>query len=323
MWLVTEAQTVYGSSSMKALIRMPYLVRTLAACTLLVLALLAYPPTVTALGSPDPVQEGSLGLEGTISSPPPTQAATISTPRNGQSFSSSPITVAGVCKTDLLVKIFSNNVFVGSVVCKNGSYSLQVSLFSGKNDIVAVVYDSLDQAGPNSNLVSVTFIDANFANFGSALTLTSSYARRGALTGDKLTWPITLSGGSGPYALSIDWGDSSGAELLSETFAGVIRISHTYKTAGVYEVVIKATDTNKSTAYLQVVAVASGETSGTVTGGTSGTSGGGASDKVVLSPEWYAFLPVVPLLLLAFWLGARNELYVIRKRLDRARGADQ
>src|SRR5665213_1484212 len=62
---------------------------------------------------PDP-QTGSVGVEGTITSPPPTVAATISTPTNGQSFSSEPITVAGICPTGLLVKIFANNVFVGA-----------------------------------------------------------------------------------------------------------------------------------------------------------------------------------------------------------------
>ncbi len=283
----------------------------------LLLALLVAPiGSVAALGSPDPEQGGSVGLEGRISSPPPTQAASITTPRNGQVFDSSPITVAGLCKTDLLVKVFANNVFVGSVLCKNGSYSLQVGLFSGRNDLVARVYDNLDQAGPDSNLVSVTFNDANYAQFGTQLTLTSNYARRGANPGSTLTWPIVLSGGSPPYALSIDWGDSSGAQLLSQSFAGNITLSHVYETAGIYTVVIKATDRNKSTAYLQVVGVANGEAKQTATDA-------GTTSKVSVAPEWYWFLPIVPLLIVAFWLGGRNELYVIRRRLDQVRNASR
>jgi hypothetical protein len=293
--------------------------RVLAMGILLLFTMVARVPQVQAIGSPDPTQSGSVGLEGKISSPPPTQAATINTPRNGQSFTSSPVTVAGLCKTDLLVKIFSNNVFVGSAVCKSGSYSLQVGLFSGKNDLVARVYDSLDQAGPDSNVVSVTFVDANYAQPGSELTLTSNFARRGANPGDQLTYPIVLSGGAGPYALSVDWGDNSGTELQSLTFAGNITLKHVYKQAGVYTVIIKATDKNGATAYLQVIAVANGEASG----GT-GTSGGKSAGSTIIktSPQWYAFLPVIPLLLASFWLGSRNELYVIRKRLDRARGTD-
>jgi hypothetical protein len=303
---------------MKTYRHLPLAVRTAAACGLVVLALLAQAPAAHAVGSPDPNQSGSVGLEGKISSPPPTQAATISTPRNGQSFTTSPITVAGLCKTDLLVKIFSNNVFVGSAICKSGSYNLQVGLFSGKNDLVARVYDSLDQAGPDSNVISVTFIDANFAQAGAELTLTSNFARRGANPGTELTWPIVLSGGTGPYAISVDWGDSSGTDLQSETFAGNISLKHTYKQAGIYAVIIKATDHNGATAYLQVVAVANGEVAGGTSGSSKGNSGGAT---VKFSPEWYFFLPIVPLLLASFWLGSRNELYVIRKRLDRARGS--
>jgi hypothetical protein len=302
---------------MKTYRHMPLAIRAIAASALVILALLAHAPAAQAIGSPDPQQSGSVGLEGKISSPPPTQAATISTPRNGQTFTSSPVTVAGLCKTDLLVKIFSNNVFVGSAICKGGSYSLQVGLFSGKNDLVARVYDSLDQAGPDSRVVSVTFIDANFAQAGTELTLTSNFARRGANPGTELTWPIVLSGGVGPYALSVDWGDSSGADLQSVTFAGNITLRHTYKQAGIYSVIIKATDHNGATAYLQVVAVANGEVAGG-TGSSKGSNSG--SPTVTSSPGWYLLLPLIPLLLASFWLGSRNELYVIRKRLDRARG---
>ncbi len=302
----------YGNSRMKIqrCKRLLNLTVVLVALFALVLPVSA----VSALGSPDPEQDGSVGLEGRISSPPPTQAATITTPSNGQTFSSSPIRVAGLCKSGLLVKIFSNNVFVGSVTCTNGSFSLQVGLFSGKNELIARVYDDLDQAGPGSNLVSVTFNDANYAQYGTQLTLTSNYARRGANPGDKLTWPIALSGGTPPYALSIDWGDSSGNQLLSQGFGGNITITHTYTSAGIYDVVIKATDKNGSTAYLQVVGVANGEASQ-----KSGNSNSSSTITTKISPEWYWFLPVVPLLILAFWLGGRNELYVIRKRLDRAR----
>jgi hypothetical protein len=62
------------------------------------------------------------------------------------------------------------------------------------------------------------------------------------------------------------------------------------------------------------VAVANGEASA-----ATGKSGSSASTTVKIAPEWYWFLPILPLLLLAFWLGSRNELYVIRRRLERAR----
>src|SRR3982751_1352453 len=92
------------------------------------LFLVSFTPPAAGLGSQQNPQTGAVGLEGTVKSPPPTQAATIAVPGNGATFKSTPITVSGLCKTGLLVKIFSNNIFVGAATCANGSYSLQADL---------------------------------------------------------------------------------------------------------------------------------------------------------------------------------------------------
>src|SRR5665213_999026 len=178
---------------------------------LLMGGLLVFAPPVMAVTT----KSGSIGIQGTIPSPPPARGATIVVPSNGDVFTNVPITVSGLCPTGLLVKIFDNNVFVGSTVCVNGSYSLQIDLFSGRNDLVARVYDALDQAGPDSNTVTVTFNDAQFLQFGTHVSLTSDFAERGAPPGQKLDWPVILSGGTAPYAVSVDWGDGTATDLLS------------------------------------------------------------------------------------------------------------
>jgi hypothetical protein len=286
----------------------------LAAAVLVLAAGLAV-GSAAAIGSQTNPQSGSTGLEATVPGAAPTQAATIGVPANGQVFTSTPITVSGLCKTGLLVKIFSNNVFTGSVTCVNGSFSLKVDLFSGRNDLVARVFDALDQQGPDSNTVSVTFRDAQFAQFGTHMTLSSSYARRGANPGDKLTWPFILSGGTAPYALSIDWGDSSAADLRSVSFPGIVNTSHIYTQAGVYTIVAKATDANGTSAYLQVVGVANGKISGSISAGTSSQASGNGKTVIL----WQPLLAAVPLLLAAFWLGRRHELYAIRHSLETSR----
>lgn len=267
-----------------------------------------------ALGSSQNPQSGSVGLEGTVPGNPPTQAATIGVPTNGQVFTSIPIVVSGLCKTDLLVKVFSNNVFVGSAVCVNGSYSLKIDLFSGRNDLIARVYDSLDQAGPDSNVVTVTFNDAQFAQFGTHVTITSSYARLGVNPGAVLTWPLILSGGRPPYALSADWGDGNGADLKSITFPGVVDINHSFTQAGVYNIVVKATDANGTSAYLQLVGVANGK----IAGGLS-TSNGNTTVITKVIILWQFMLIALPLIAAAFWLGRRHELFVIRKSIEASR----
>lgn len=269
-------------------------------------------PVSAARQFPAQSASGSVGLQGTISTAPPKVGATITTPGSGASFNKLPITVSGLCPTGLLVKLFANNVFVGSVQCDTGSYSLQVSLFSGQNDLVARVYDALDQAGPDSNTVTVTFNDANFAQFGTQLLLTSNYAERGAPPSQELSWPILLSGGTAPYAISVDWGDGTATDLLSQDSVGGFTIKHIYKSAGIYKVIVKATDKNGDTAYLQLVGIATGATQANVTG-----KNGSSSIRTVVI--WWPCLLMLPLIVAAFWSGSRNELYVLRKQLEKNR----
>ena len=215
----------------------------------LVLCLL--PSATQALTNP---QGNSTGLTGAVASAAPSTAPTITTPTNGQTFTNVPVTVSGLCKTGLLVKVFDNNVFMGSAMCASGSYTIQIDLFSGENDLLARQYDALDQASPDSNIVRVRFNDSQFNPTGTALLiLTSDYARRGANPGETLIWPISLSGGTGPYAISVDWGDNKATTLMSLELPGTFNIQHIYDTAGEYSVIIKATDKNGLTAYLEVV----------------------------------------------------------------------
>src|SRR5262249_35836239 len=144
---------------------------------------------------------------------PPTTKAGITSPGNGSSFSTSPITVSGNCTVGLLVEIYDNNVLVGAVDCKNGRFSIPVSLFTGKNVLTTIQYDDLNQASPVGNAVTVTFNNGYLSPFGTQITLTSDYGRRAANPGDALSWPLQLSGGTGPYAFSINWGDGSKAQL--------------------------------------------------------------------------------------------------------------
>lgn len=289
--------------------------RIMLAGGVLMLALpLLFTGVVGAADTSQNPQAGSVGLEGSISTAPPSRAASITTPGNGAVFTTTPITVAGLCTSGNLIKLFDNNVFVGSVLCVNGSYSLRIDLFSGGNQLVARVYDALDQAGPDSNTVSVTFNDAQYAQFGSRVTISSIYARRGAYPGDSLVWPLILNGGTGPYAVSVDWGDGSAPALQSQSAAGSLEVKHTYTNAGVYTVVVRATDKNGVAAFLQLVAVANGATQ------ANGSAKNDSSSTITqTSVMWWPLLALIPLIVAAFWIGRRHELYVLRKTLEDAR----
>ena len=154
-----------------------FLPQLLAGLSLAIVSLLVVSSTtraITPLPTPDP-KPGGYGLEATKTQAPPTMGATITTPANGASFSTSPITVNGLCPQGLLVQVYNNGVMVGSVMCENGSFSVEVSLFAGTNELKAIVYDDLEQAGPESNIATVTYTDTNFTRFGELITLTSNY----------------------------------------------------------------------------------------------------------------------------------------------------
>lgn len=252
-------------------------------------------------------ESGSLGLEGVISAPPPSQGATIAVPNNGQVFTSIPITVSGLCPSDTLVKLFKNNVFSGSVQCNNGSYSITIDLFRGTNELVARVFDALDQAGPDSNIVTVTYVDNRTVNV-SRPTLTSNFAKRGANPKETLDWPIILSGGEGPYAISVDWGDGKPPDLFTREFPGPFNISHIYDNPGVYNIIIRASDRNDNVAFLQLVGVANGPLS--QTGQT------GPTEKVIYKTKvfWLPLLFVLPFLITSFWLGNKYAINVLKRR---------
>ena len=281
----------------------------------LIMVLFVMTPIVSAQSSQNP-QSGSTGLTGTVPTDPPTQGATITFPNNGQVFTDSQIDVTGVCPQGLLVKMFKNEVFAGSVVCENGSFNITIDLFSGDNELVARVFDELDQPGPDSNRPVVTFDDA--AGIDSALervTLTTNFAKRGANPGEALTWPITVTGGTGPYAISVDWGDGE-ESLLSLDLAGEFIVEHTYETPVTYRIIVRATDANGTTSFLQLVGVANGAVqdvpaTATGEGGASITPSTSTGLQFIVWPLYV----MLALIFSTFWLGRRYEIKKLKKKL--------
>lgn len=291
---------------------------TVVGVYLMALFVFAQPASaINQLPIPDPIP-GSYGLAATKTQEAPTVAPTITTPGSGASFGSSPITVSGICSTDLLVEVYDNGVMVGSVMCVNNSFSVQVSLFAGANEFTAVMYDDLEQAGPTSNIVTVNYTDANIGAFGQLITLTSAYGRRASPAGSELTWPLQLTGGTGPYAFSLDWGDGSSVELKSQSLAGLVTIAHPYKKAGIFQVNIKVTDVNGVSAFLQVVAVSSGKVDEVAKAAAAAGDTNGTPRTTVL---WIPAVAVLLLLLPTYWLGRRSQLVSLHNKMLKERDA--
>lgn len=268
--------------------------------------------SVYAQSSQNP-QTGSIGVTGQIPADPPTVGATITFPTTGQVFTSVPIATEGICPADLLVKIFKNQVFAGSVICQaNGTYQIDIDLFSGRNEIVARVFDALEQPGPDSNTVTINYDDSAESSGADKLILTSNYATRGANPGETLIWPLGLSGGVGPYAVSVDWGDGTN-DVLSLDFVGNFNLKHAYEQPGTYKTIVKAADSTGDTAFLQLVSIGNGLLQGKLDDGT------GSADSVITRKVfvlWPLYI-MVAFVVSTFWLGRKYELRRIRKRLEK------
>lgn len=271
------------------------------------------PPGFVPLTTENP-KTNAYGIEGTISAPPPSEGARIIAPSGGQSYNFPVITVSGSCPSSLLVEVLSNDVMVGATYCENKSFSVEISLFAGRNDLSARVRDDLGQLGPSLNTVTVTYNNpgAQFAPFTSVITLTSAYSRRAIDPGATLVWPLQLSGGTGPYAFSIDWGDGTEPDLQSEPVAGNIDIQHAYSAAGIYRVTIRVTDSKGVTGFLQVIAIANGDASSSIVNTSQ------PADRIILRNRiiWIPAAVVCAMLIPAFWLGRRHEARTIMKKLE-------
>jgi hypothetical protein len=172
----------------------------------LLLALFSLKPNANAATPYTGPEAGSIGLTGAMPAKPPQTAATITKPGNGQHFSSTPITVSGTCPKDTLWR-YIRMIFlpVQHHVKQRRIFSRDRFLF-GQNSLKAQVYDVLNQAGPESNTVTV-FYDVSFpvaapTSFfdfsGAQLILIHRRCLPRELSGTALNVPITIIGGTPP-----------------------------------------------------------------------------------------------------------------------------
>lgn len=272
----------------------------------------------TYAASPGP-EAGSIGLSGIVPGKPPTVGATIDTPRDGARFSTTPVTVSGTCPKNTLVEIFKNNIFAGSTPCRDeGKYSLEIDLLIGSNILMAQVYDDLNQAGPESNKPTV-FYDALPAqagpltslDFGGAqMLLNTDAVFRGVFPGQEMTMPIDILGGTPPYAINFQWGDSSN-KVVPRANNQSFSVGHVYQRAGTYQINIQGSDANGRVAFLTVAAIVNGQPAiATGDTGTTGTVSNATLARLLALWPLYASLVAISI---SFWLGERREKHILLK----------
>lgn len=217
-----------------------------------------------------------------------------------------------------MVEIFKNDIFTGSTFCTEaGNYSINVDLLFGENKLVARVYDALNQAGPDSNLVTV-FYDilppqagplSTFDFSNAQLLLNTDAVYRGVFPEKEFNIPIDILGGTPPYAVNVQWGDANN-RVVPRPDNSSFNVSHTYSKPGTYQITLQATDSQGRVAFLGVAAVVNGQ--------PAPISGGGASEGSVpnqLLLLWPVYTAIAGILI-SFWLGERREKHILQHKLE-------
>ena len=275
-----------------------------------------------ASASPGPAS-GSVSLSGTLPARAPTTAAVIGSPANGQHFTTSPVDVSGSCPVETLVVIYKNDIFAGSTPCSNtGAFTLKVDLLIGKNVLIARVFDALNQAGPDSAPVTA-YYDILPPQAGplailnlpeKQLLLVTQPFYRGVFPGQLLNVPITLLGGVAPYAINVEWGDSSN-KIIPRGDNSTFNAGHTYKKPGTYTVTIQASDSQGRVAFLQITAIVNGQPD--VIAATS-TSEHTTTNRLLVLWPLYAIAAAV---VVSFWLGEQREKRILAAHAAKEAGS--
>jgi hypothetical protein len=257
-------------------------------------------------------EAGSIGLSGVMPAAPPKTGAVINSPSNNQHFTTTPITVSGTCPANTLVEIYKNDIFAGSIPCESkGTFSVQIDLLYGQNVLTAQVYDVLNQAGPVSKSVTVFYdtplpqgAPSTYLNFtGAQLLIETDAVYRGIFPNQTLNVPISIIGGTPPFAVNVQWGDNSN-EIIPRADNSTFNASHIYKRAGIYKITLQAVDSKKLVAFLSVAAIVNGQPAPAAN--TSSTPK--SPNKLLLL---WPLLAVAASLVFSFWMGERREKRIL------------
>lgn len=287
-----------------------------------------------------------------VNAPPPTVGAVITSPLTGIALKNiNPSEVDGTCVSGLYVVVYDNGVLGGSTICTAaGIFSIKVQLTSGSNTLTARNFDNLNQPGPDTSPVTVTFTAEDsvpevtkpnlpetpviIPGLSGSPSECDSYSPTGSFEAGGqphvavVCVPQTITpnedhkigvlvwGGTPPYALNFQWG-SGNSTLISMDAPGYRTVPVHYASSGIYNINIQLTDQGSN--------AATGQSAVQVTGTSPAAQTFTQAVSNILNTSW--FQTPVPLyviavgLTLGFWGGdvfhRRFGAKSIRKRAKR------
>jgi hypothetical protein len=152
--------------------------------------------------------------------------------------------------------------------------------------------------------------------------ITSDYKYQPLQQGQSYNWKLSLSGGTPPYELIVDWGDGSTSRFVRQD-GSEFSISHAYDSIEAseqtYTLLITALDARGATTILQLTAVV--KDAAAPVGNSQNIFTGLMTDiKRWLWVVWPVYI-VVALMTLSFWIGEREvyQRFMAKRRIGRPR----
>jgi hypothetical protein len=204
---------------------------------------------------------------------PLTSPALITSPVDGQRFTTNTITVSGTCPDNSYVKVLRGTEVAGIAVCNANTFIMQISIAPGANMLTAKVFNITDDEGPASPPITVYYdvpvqpqnptqpttpirppqptTPVPSGNGGLAIDVPYKYTIR--KPNETWQWQLNVSGGTPPYTITVQWGDGTSGTYTRDA-AGTFTITHAYGKADVYRVLIKAQDATGAMTLLEISA---------------------------------------------------------------------
>jgi len=179
--------------------------------------------------------------------PIPTQAAIITSPRNGTAINDLSVTVSGICPPvtpRAIIVIYEGATDLGSAACDTSNrFSIRLTLPIGRHTLVARSYTITDDTGPDSTPVTVNIAPARVPTLPISTPLTLTIDRPFIVfgPGKDALWIGTASGGHGPYKFVVDWGDHTVSTYVFATDTQQ-RLTHHYRVMQPYDITFTVTD---------------------------------------------------------------------------------
>lgn len=194
----------------------------------------------------------------TVAAPVPKAGAVISLPAADSTLTSADNLVAGSCpiaSPQVAIVLLVDGAQAGSAMCdSNNDFSLPLRLSPGTHTLVAQSYTITGGKAPDSPPVQVTSQPAHATApaTGISLATTSPFT---VLDGNLNTaWDGTITGGTPPYHLIVDWGDGKSGRYTI-TLASQ-HLTHTYPSLQSYNARVAVSDASGLSTQLQYATVA-------------------------------------------------------------------